>query len=224
MLKLNFPFIGGDNNDMDDDVKNSNEQNDETNLDSLNSDSDETESEKETDESDEKPKLNEEKLKLQDNSKKNKNEKTEKQVKKIESKIQFKPKKKNKTRKLNKQTIHLIENYQSSKIKNISRLILNVLSSTAQYSIIVGASTFISYSLVGSSNNFFSNVLRDAIFSSTRIISDICTTTKNNYFQQPINKGNETKPLSYEVHDTILNTEKNYIESIFAVDWFTLNK
>lgn len=232
MLNFKFPFV---NEGTDDDIKYDenknniedyeNDRNSEKNNsnEAKNSDTDETESETENDVEKNDSKNNH---KSQENHDK---KRTESKTKKIEKKTQFKSKKKNKNRKLNKHTIQLIKNHQSksikySKTKNIVKFIFNVLVSTAQYSVIVGTSSFISYSLVGTSNNFLSNVLRDAIFSSTRIISDICTTTKTNYFQKSTNNLNNTDPSTYMNPNEVLKTDANYLDSILSVNWFTLNK
>lgn len=215
MLKFNFPFMNGDNVESEKNVVESKSTDNETTTSDefLNTDSEDDKSEEES-------------KKIETDAENNlKTKNIKKKFTPIQKK-KFKTKKENKNRKLNEQTIHLINNYETnpnepSKIKKVSDFIIKVLSSTAQYSIIVGTSSFISYSLVGNSNNFLSNVLRDAVFSSTRIISDIYINTKNNFPQ--LNQNNETKSINFDENNTILKPEKN-IESIFTFDWFALNK
>lgn len=113
-----------------------------------------------------------------------------------------------------------------SKFKNISKSVLKIIGKSCQYSALIGISSFISYSLIGESNNWFSHILKDTIFSSTRIISDMYITMQKydapsieNYLkntEEIEHKNNTSEPENYEQNPYFIFTS--------PFNWLTLDK
>lgn len=162
--------------------------------------------------------------------------KIEQQIEQLKNKIIIGKKRKlskNVLNRINNKTKFKITNNKSinklEKLKNVSKSVLKIIGKSCQFSALIGISSFISYSLIGNSNNLFSNILRDTIFSSTRIISDIYMTMQKNevpsiidYLQnseQIVQNNNKTESQEQD------NFEKNsYFTFTSPFEWLTLNK
>lgn len=163
-------------------------------------------------------------------------EKIEKQIEQLRNKILV-----GKKRKLSKHVLNRIRNKTQFKIpnsnngnkleklKNVSKSVLKIIGKSCQFSALIGISSFVSYSLIGNSNNLFSNILRDAIFSSTRIISDMYMTMQKNEVPSIIDYLQNSEQIVKNNNITESKEKNNYEDNSYFTftspfEWLTLNK